>query len=93
MHLLGLEINVKKLVPPDKCVNCLGVIIDIKSFTVSVPEGKLSDITNLCYLWYGKTSCKERVTISASLPFIHLKMCQGITFFLNRILEVLRNMG
>ena len=54
VHQLGLEISIKKLVTPDTCINCLGVIIDTKRFTVSAPEGKLSDIIKLCNLWQGK---------------------------------------
>ena len=47
---LGLDISVKKLVAPDTCVNCLGIIIDTQCFTVSVPEERLADITKMCSL-------------------------------------------
>ena len=39
---LGFEVSVKKLVAPSTCVNCLGIIVDTKNYTVLVPDTKLA---------------------------------------------------
>ena len=41
---LGLTINEKKNVTPNTNVICLGVMVDTKNFTASIPDEKLSDI-------------------------------------------------
>ena len=91
---LGLEISIKKLVASNTCVNCLGVIIDTQRFTVSVPEEKLPDIIKVCSLWQGKTSCTRKGLQSLLGRLLYIsKSVKASRFFLNHMLEVLRNMG
>ena len=44
---LGLDISIKKLVPPSTSVTCLGIQIDTIKRTISIPPGKLQDIVDL----------------------------------------------
>ena len=53
---LGLDISLKKLVPPSTSV-CLGIQVDSISKTVSIPTDKLHEITQLCSQWSTKTYC------------------------------------
>ena len=91
---LGLDISVKKLVAPDTCVNCLGVVLDTKRFTISIPDEKLTDIKNICSLWQGKTSCSRKELQSLLGRLLYISKCvKASRFFLNRMLDVLCNMG
>ena len=91
---LGLDISVEKLVAPDTCVNCLGVVIDTKRFTISVPDEKLTDIKKICSLWQSKTSCSRKELQSLLGRLLYISKCvKASRFFLNRMLDVLRNMG
>ena len=69
---LGLDISQEKLVPPTTVATCLGIQIDTKTRTISIPPEKLSDITQLCNSPVPKCSCtKKSATILAWISFIH----------------------
>ena len=57
---LGLDISYKKLVPPDKAVICLGILINTIDKTISIPAKKLLEITNICNNWTTRTYCCKR---------------------------------
>ena len=45
---LGFKISKKKLEPPNTVLNCLGIVIDTKTFTISIPPVKLNEIIDMC---------------------------------------------
>ena len=57
---LGLTINPKKLVAPPTSLVCLGVLINTKTRTMSVPPDKLDSIMDMCYQWKTKKFCSKR---------------------------------
>ena len=63
---LGLDINMKKLVPPSTAVACLGILVDSVPKTISVPSDKLAEIVQLCADW----------AIVAWLPPVCFQMCE-----------------
>ena len=88
---LGFTISVHKNVLPSQQVSCLGILVDTKNFTVSVPEDKLSDIMKLLDLWTDKTSCTKREFQSLLGSLLYISKCvRYARFFLNRLLENLR---
>ena len=72
---LGLEISVKKLVPPSTSVTCLGILIDSIQKTVSIPQEKLSEITQLCKEWTTKTYCGKRDPQSLLGLLLYVSKC------------------
>ena len=48
LQKLGFDISIKKLVEPTTKVTCLGVEVDTKEFTISVPHEKLTNIISMC---------------------------------------------
>ena len=90
---LGFEISQNKLVTPATCVNCLGVLVNTKNFTLSVPPPKMQEILKKCQAWRQKTSCTKRQlqSLLGSLLFVS-KCVRSSRFFLNRLLDVLRSM-
>ena len=90
---LGLDINIKKLIPPTTSMICLGILVDSKSRTMSVPPEKLQSITAMCREWLNKKSCSKRQlqSLLRSLLFIY-KCGKPARLFLNRMLEFLRSM-
>ena len=90
---LGFEISQNKLVKPSTCVNCLGILVDTKNFTLSIPPQKMQEILDMCQTWRQKTHCTKRQhqSLLGSLLFVS-KCVHTSRFFLNRLLEVLRQM-
>ena len=88
---LGLDISVKKLVPPSTAVTCLGILIDTVARTISLPDGKLAQIQNLCRSWSNKTvvTKSEYQSLLGSLLYI-TKCVRPARPFLNRMLELFR---
>ena len=73
---LGLEISIKKLVPPSTSVTCLGILINSIQKTVSIPQEKLAESNNLYLQWATKTYCgKKHLQFFAWLLTIYFKMC------------------
>ena len=57
---LGLDISLKKLVPPSTSVVCLGIPVDSITKIVSIPKDKLLEIVQLCSKWSTKTYCGKQ---------------------------------
>ena len=57
---LGLDISVKKLVPPSTSVTCSGIQIDTVNRTISIPPEKLKEIVILCKNWASKIYCSKK---------------------------------
>ena len=88
---LGLEISVKKFVPPSTSVTCLGILIDSIEKRVSIPQEKLAEITQLCKQWTTKTYCGKRDLQSLLGSLLYVSKCvKHSSFFLNRMLTLLR---
>ena len=88
---LGLDISMKKLVPPSTVVTCLGIQIDTIERTLSIPEGKLKEITNLCKNWVSKTYCSKKNLQSLLGSLLYITKCVApARSFLNRMLLLLR---
>ena len=81
----------KKLVPPSTIVTCLGIQIDTVKRTLSIPEGKLQEITNLCKNWVSKTYCSKKDLQSLLGSLLYITKCVApARAFLNRMLLLLR---
>ena len=50
----------KKLVPPSTQVVCLGILVDTKTLTVSIPPEKLQVIKQMCSQWSGKIGVPKK---------------------------------
>ena len=90
---LGFEISQKKLVKPSTLVNCLGILVNTKDFTLSVPPEKLQEIIQKCHTWHCRTHCSKRQLESLLGSLLYVSKCVRTSrFFLNCLLHVLRNM-
>ena len=91
---LGFDISVKKMVTPSTKVTCLGVQINTVDFIVSITTEKVQDILRTCNMWRTKTSCSKRELQSLLGKLLYITKCvKSSRFFLNRMLELLRNSG
>ena len=89
---LGFDISQKKIVTPSTKVTCLGVDIDTEEFTVSIPSDKVKEIIHTCSTWASKKVCTKRELQSLLGKLLYITKCvKSSRFFLNRMLEVLRN--
>ena len=57
---LGLPINEDKVSTPVSKLTCLGITIDANSGIISIPDGKIKEIKELCALWSYKTSATRK---------------------------------
>ena len=89
---LGLDVSVKKLVPPCTRVVCLGVEVDTRQCTVSIPEEKMRRIVDMVDAWTTKGVCTKRELqyLLGNLLYVH-KCVAPARMFLNRMLELLRS--
>ena len=88
---LGLDISMEKLVAPATSVVCLGINIDTISRTISIPDQKLQEITNLCKNWSHKLNCTKNQLQSLLGSLLYITKCvKPARSFLNRMLAVLR---
>ena len=93
LHVLGFEISEKKLEKPSTQLNCIGIIVDTKEFTVSIPKPKLQEIINTCNAWRHKTHCNKHQLQSLLGSLLYISKCVKMTrFFVNRLLDVLHSM-
>ena len=53
---LGLAISLEKLIAPTTSATCLGILVDTKTRTISIPSEKLAEIKQLCKNWVHKKS-------------------------------------
>ena len=89
---LGLDISIEKLVAPATSVVCLGINIDTISRTISIPDQKLQEITNLCKNWSQKLYCTKNQLQSLLGSLLYITKCvKPARSFLNRMLTVLRD--
>ena len=91
---LCFPISESKLVSPTTRCNCLGIIVNTDKCTLSVPELKLQEIMGKCERITRCTEIKVKVlqSLLGSLMFIH-KCVRPSRFFVNRLLEALRNVS
>ena len=89
---LGLDVSQKKLVAPCTKVICLGVEVDTRQRTVSVPEEKMQRISEMVDAWVPKRVCTKRElqSLLGNLLYVH-KCVAPARIFLNRMLELLRS--
>ena len=90
---LNFPISKAKLVSPTKTCVCLGVVVDIESTTLSVPIDKQNEILGKCKKVYNMKCITKKglQSLLGSLMFIY-KCVKPSRFFVNRLLEKLRNM-
>ena len=89
---LGLDISLKKLVPPSASVVCLGILVDSVSKTVSIPTDKLHEIIQLCSQWSTKTYCRKQALQSLLGSLLYVTRCvKHSRYFLNRMLQMFRD--
>ena len=92
LNAVGLSISERKLVCPDRQAVCLGILIDSKRGTLSIPEQKMAQIVQLVKLWSAKTHCFSDQLQSLLEPLLYLHKCiKPTTCFVNRMLELLRS--
>ena len=88
---LGLDVSKEKLVAPATAVTFLGILIDTRTRTISIPHSKLQEIRKLCKDWTHKTSCTESQLQSLFRSLLYISKCvQPARCFLNRMLALLR---
>ena len=91
LHDLGLDISKEKLVAPATSVVCLGINIDTRSRTISIPDQKLQEIKILCQNWSHKVYCTKNQLQSLLGSLLYITKCvKPARSFLNRMLAVLR---
>ena len=90
---LGFEISQKKLVTPTTCINCLGILVNTKEFTLAIPPEKLQEILTMCKSWSHRNACSKRQLQSLLGSLLYVSKCvRSSRFFLNRLLEFLHSM-
>ena len=89
---LGLPINPDKVSPPTHELTCLGIHINARTKTLTIPEAKMSEVKQLCDLWSTRThaSRKDLQKLIGHLLYLH-RCIEPSRLFVNRILQVLRN--
>ena len=89
---LGLDVSVKKLVPPGTRVVCLSIEVDTRQRTVSIPEEKMHRIVDMVDAWASKRVCTKRElqSLLGNLLYVHICVAPA-RMFLNRMLELLRS--
>ena len=92
LQQLGLEISQKKLVAPCTATICLGILVDSVNQTISIPDEKLKEIVEICQVWRSKTTCTKTQLQSLLGSLLYITKCvRPARFFLNRMLQVLRD--
>ena len=88
---LGLPLAEKKVTPPAREIVWLGILVDADSQTLSIPEGKLTEIVAVIRLAYSKKRMTRRDVQSLAGKINHLsKACRPARLFMARILAYLR---
>ena len=90
---LGLQVSEKKLESPTTRLNCLGILVDTETFTMSIPPVKVKEIWEKCCHWQQKRYCNKKQLQSLLGSLLYVSKCVRFSrFFLNRLLDVLRSM-
>ena len=89
---LGFPISKSKLVAPTTRCNCLGIMVDAKERTLSIPHHKLKEILSKCERVSQShvITVKQLQSVIGSLMFIY-KCVKPSRYFVNRLLENLRS--
>ena len=91
LRKLGFDMSLKKLVEPTTKVTCLGVEVDTKEFTNSVPDEKLNNVLCMCNNWSDKSQCTKKELQSLLGCLLYISKCVKTSrTFLNRMLDTLR---
>ena len=92
LQQLGLDISHKKLVAPCTAAICLGILVDSVNRTISIPDEKLKEIVEMCKNWQTKNLCTKTQLQSLLGSLLYITKCvRPARFFLNRMLQVLRD--
>ena len=86
LESLRFPISGSKLEPPSTRYNCLGVIVDTETATLSVPEGNLLEVIDKCRNAGEKASISKQQlqSIIGSLIFV-VKCVKPTRYFVNRL--------
>ena len=76
LECLGFEISQNKLVKPATCVNCLGILVDTKDFTLTVPPQNSKK-----YYKCVKHSIAELTALNASFSPCWAAFCLSVNAF------------
>ena len=88
---LGLQVSQSKLVATHTEVTCLGIVVNAIKSTISIPVDKLEEI-HVCTQWTSKSTCTKRQLQSLLGSLLYITKCvRPARFFLNRMLQVLRD--
>ena len=69
-------------------------MVDMKNYTVSVPDEKLTEIIKVCNLWQNKSSCTKRELQLLLGRLLYISKCvKASCYFLNRMLALLLQMA
>ena len=90
-EFLGVPINPNKVVHPSRSLTCMGIIVDLDAKQLSISQGKMLEILDLCRLYMGKKSItkKQFQSLLGKLLFIH-RCVVPARIFVNRLLNNLR---
>ena len=88
---LGLPLAVKKLTPPTRVIQWLGIRCDVESRTLSIPEAKVKDTLDVIRSLHDRSamSRKEVQQLAGKINFIS-RVCRPARLFMARILSYLR---
>ena len=92
VQALGLPIYSKNVEAPSHKMTCLGIEIDAKSGTLTIPDEKIQKIKTMCYNWMFKSKAtrNQLQKLVGNLLYLH-KCIPPARLFTNCILSVLRN--
>ena len=89
---LGLAISQEKLIAPTTSAICLGILVDTKTRTISIPVDKLLHIKQLCKNWAYKKSATKNQYQSLLGSLLYITKCdKPARFFLKRMLSLFRS--
>ena len=88
---LGLMINPKKLTPPSKVTNCLGIVFNLVDFSLSISEEKIASIKDTVSEVMTKKSLTRTQFQSLNGKLLYIHRCvRPARIFINRILALFR---
>ena len=89
---LGLAISPEKLVAPTTSAICLGILVDTKARTISIPAEKFLEIKTLCSNWVFKKYATKNQFQSLLGSLLYITKCvKPARLFLNRMLALFRS--
>lgn len=92
LNLLGLPIAWEKVVSPTKCIRFLGIIIDVASREIRIPEDKISNFLQIIAQVRDRKWISTRTMQSILGHINHLgKAVPAARHFMNRLLAALRD--